>query len=219
MYNSLLTSIFLLLYYIAHEEHYDADIDNEEQHGEYLVGLCTDEELGKKQASCIVIARPNTNPKDIKLLKAKFTASTVTITGPAQSTPFLEHSSKWLGVLQSKEQKFKSKKLRSTMLKMVTKLKKKQKLKKTVISFENCGGIELSNEHFNAGAPEGELSMMPLPYTYQVEVGDKKGSVTEAMVIWRAYIDNSIETVEEEDSDEETDDYDAFVEMVKGATV
>ena len=111
-------------YILAHEEHYDADIDNEEQHGEYLAGLCTDEELGKKQASCIVIARPNTNPKDIKHLKAKFTGNTVTITGPAKSTPFLDHSSKWLGVLSAKSDKFKSKKLQTTMLKMVRLMQK-----------------------------------------------------------------------------------------------
>lgn len=39
------------------------------------------------------------------------------------------------------------------------------------------------------------------------------------MVIWRAYIDNSVETVEKDDPDEATDDYAAFLKMVKGTKI
>lgn len=218
-----LTLVFLL----AHVENYEVDLDNEEQHGEYLVGLVNEEEIAigksKATASCILIARPGTKPEEVKHLKAKFDGSTVSITGPAKSGSFVQHSDKWLGVLTTIEKKMQATKLKSRLHAIVTKFKKKgkagsaSKQKTTELSFASCG-FSLSTKYFNAGMGDGELKLLPIPYTYEEEVGDSSNKVTEVMVVWRAFIEGSFEEVEEEEATEpEPDsDYDLMVELMKG---
>ena len=193
---------------------------NEDRHGEFLVTLCTEERVDKKSMSCVVVARPNTNPDDLPLLKAKFTGNTIMVTGPAQSKSYLTSASGtdgWLSKLQANEKAFNASKLIQAMSAMVTKLKKKDRLKTTHLSAKALG-FELSNEYFSPGAAEGELSMLPLPYTYTKKVGDKNNLVTEVICVWRAYIVDSEQEIEEEHA-KPTSEYDLFVNLMKGATL
>lgn len=210
-------------------EKYDADLDNEEQHGEYLVGLVNEEEIsnGNATASCILIARPGTKPEEVKYLKAKLDGKNkISITGPSKGGAWVKHSDKWLAVMSSIEGKMQAKKLKSRLNAIVTKFKKKgkagsaSKQKTTQISFTSCG-VSLSTEHFNSGMGDGELKLLPIPYTYEEEVGDSKNKVTEVLVVWRAFIEGSFEEVEEEAATEQEpdSDYDLMVELMKGNTI
>ena len=202
-----------------HTEKYDVDLDNEDRHGEYLVGLCTDEKIGKKTASCIVVCRPNTHPDDVPLLKATFTADNIIITGPAKSKSYVVASTKsdgWLATLDANKNYFQADKLVTTLTSMMTKFKKKERLKATHLSVAKLG-IELSSDHFNAGVIEGELKMIPLPYTYTAKVGNKNNVVTEVMCIWRAYIEDSEQEIEEDVVS--TSEYDFMVKMMTGNVI
>lgn len=221
--------LFSRFFLAAHVENYEADLDNEEMHGEYLVGLVTEETIDKKTASCILIARPGTKPEDVKHLKAKISGTTnaITITGPAKSSGFVEHQEKWLAVIASIEKKMHATKLKKRLMAICTKLKKKGKpgskgkIKTTNISFSSSG-ISLSNKYFNPGAGEGEdLNLLPIPYTYETDVAGEDNRITEVLCVWRAYIEGSEESVEDEDEDgeEPTTDYDLMVKMMKGNVI
>ena len=192
-----------------------------------MVGLVTEEPIGKQTASYVVIARPNTKPEDVKLLKGKLLGdSTVQLVGPAKSSSFVEHSDKWLATLGQNEVKLHAAKLKSRLKAICTKIKKKgkagsaAKLKTTTISFAKSG-ITLSNEFFSPGAAEYELNMLPIPYTYETKVGDiTENKTTEVMCVWRAYIVDSVEDVEEDDTAPVADDdYDLMVQMLNGNTI
>jgi hypothetical protein len=58
----------------------------------------------------------------------------------------------------------------TTLTSMVTKLKKSAKTKTTYISLKELD-LMLSNEYFSPGAAEGEINMLPIPYSYEMDVG------------------------------------------------
>ena len=68
-----------------HIESYEADFDNEDQHGDYLTALCLNEKIrkGRMQGSCVVIIRPNTHPSEIPFLKAEIVGTDIVLTSLA----------------------------------------------------------------------------------------------------------------------------------------
>lgn len=203
-----------------HEETYNADLENEDHHGDYIVGLCLDEVIDKKHASCVYICRPNTNPKDIEHFNASIVdGHTIKIVGPAHSKTFIVGTSKWIASLTKYQDKFSATKLIPTLQSTMTKFARRDRFKTTYINFsgslESNRAIELTNEYFTAGLDESELSPIPLPYSFELDVGGYKQTVTEVMVIWRAYIVGS--AVDIVDTKAKTkSDYDIMVEMMKG---
>ena len=195
------------------------NFNNEDQHGEFLVTLCTDEQVDKKFASCVVVARPNTRTTDLPLLKATVSDQAIHIEGPATSKPYLEHADKWLGVLENNQQGFHASKLLSVMKALVTKQKRGKRIKTTTINF-NSHNMILSNEHFNRGIiGEKELKMIPLPFTYDMTIGNERRKVTELVCVWRAYIEGSLQEVEEENNTTTDSDYELMLKMMNGATI
>ena len=199
------------------EEFYTADLDNEEAHGDFIVGLCNEEILGKKTGSCFVIARPNTHPADIPHLKAKITPDGVQIVSPVHTKTYLTHSSAWLKVIQEHQKDFQAEKLVTTLTGMVTRLKKNNRTKTTFISVKDIG-FELSNEHFSVGVAEGELQMLPIPYTYELKIGDDTKKVTEVICIWRAFIVGTEQDIEEESSNNKSD-YEMLLGLMKKSKI
>ena len=171
-----------------HFETYLADFDNEDQHGEYLIGLCTDENVGTDLASFVLICRPNTHPDDLEHLKATVTGGgLIEIVGPAKSKSHIEHSAKWLGALEKNASTFKADKLVTVLKSMVTKFKRVKRLKTTQIKFDRSG-FTLSNEYFGGDHDEGLLQLLPVPYSYEMSIKNGgKRHVTEVMCVWRAY--------------------------------
>ena len=202
-----------------HVESYDADFKNEDQHGEFLVTLCTDEEVVKKFASCVVVIRPNTRTADLPFLKATLSDQAIHIEGPATSKPYLDHSDKWLGILNTNQQGFHASKLLSVMKALVTKQKRGKRIKTTTINFSSHNMI-LSNEYFNRGITgEKELKMIPLPFTYDMTIGNERRTVTELVCVERAYIEGSLQDVEEEANTTTDSDYELMLKMMNGATI
>jgi hypothetical protein len=200
------------------QESYDVDLDNEEAHGEYLVGLCSEETVGKKTASCLVICRPNTHPEDVKLLKATVKADGVEIVGPAKSKSYLTNADGWMKILKEKRGDFNATKLVTTLTSIVTKLKRATKTKTTCISVKELD-LSLSNEYFSPGAAEGMLQMLPIPYNCERIIGSSKDvKVTEVMCIWRAYIVGSEQDVEEDGGDAASE-YDMLLELMAKSKV
>ncbi|CAB9513752.1 hypothetical protein SEMRO_610_G175160.1 [Seminavis robusta] len=202
-----------------HEEFYDVDLSNEEMHGEYLVTLCTDELITKKDgstchASSIVVARPNSKPADTKLLKATVSTDSIEIVGPAKSSTYLGSSKEWLGLLEKNKKRFSASKLGTTLTALVTKMQKKKANTKTTILSVKDLGIKLSNQYFNDGCQDGALKMVPLPYSYEANVGKTTFKVTEAMVIWRAYIESSEDEVSNQ-AGTGSEDYDLLVHLLE----
>ena len=186
-------------------------------HGDFLVGLCTEERIGRKQASCLVIARPNTKPEELDHLEATFTDDAVKIIGPARGNAFLEQSQKWMGALEANKDLFEAEKLCQTLKTMVTKMKKQQQLKTTVLSVKKLGW-EILNEHFNKGACGESLNMIPIPYDYSKRVGSKNNHITEVICIWRAYIVGTEDEIEEESHQSSTNksNFDMMLSMMAG---
>jgi hypothetical protein len=203
------------------QEWYDADIANEEAHGEFLVCLCNEEIVDRQTASCLVIARPNTHPDDVNYLKAKVLedGSGVEIVGPSKSKPYLTHSDQWMGLLKAKnfKEKYKTEKLVTTLSTTVTKLKKIKGTKTTTIFAKGFSGdAKLSNEYFSPNASEGELKMLPIPYKYKLKLGSGPEVVrSEVMCIWRAFIVGSEQDVQEEATETADSDMDMLLELMK----
>lgn len=192
------TNFALLLIHTVHEECHEANLDNEEMHGEFLVACESDEKVGRKHASAIVICRPGTSPGEVNSFKASVSGDTILIVGPATSKSFLANSAQWLAKLKKNEKMFKATKLVSTLQALTTKLKKKkEKTKTTHISFKDLG-LELSTKCFNEGQPDGQLMMIPLPHSCETTVGKKKNDASEVVCVWRAHIAGSEHEVEEE---------------------
>ena len=125
-----LTSILAILKCLRIEivENYVLDLDNPDAHGQFLADICTEERIGKKQASCIVVARPNTTYDEVPLLKATFTDDTITIEGPSKASSWMEHAQGkdgWMNKLQKHQKRFHATKLGSVLTSLTTKLKKK----------------------------------------------------------------------------------------------
>ena len=208
------------LFILAHDEFYNIDLDNEDRHGECIVTLCTKEEVNKVSVSSIVIARPNTHPDDLKHLKASFSEDAIEIIGPAKAKSFLTNantSDGWLTKLKTNKDTFDAAKLCTTMNALVTKHKKKDRLKTTHLNASHLG-LVLSNKCFLRGAAEGELKMIPLPYTHTSKVGDKDNTVTKVMCIWRVCIDKSLQQIDE-DNGQPASNLDMMVNLMKGATI
>jgi hypothetical protein len=201
----------------THEEKYEADFNNEDQHGEYIVTFCSEEEVGKKVASCVIIIRPNTHPDDIKVLKATVSDQSIHIVRPAKSKAYLQHSSKWLALLEKNKGPLKANRLMNSLKTVVTKLKRRDRTKTTHIDFR-AHNFHLSNEHFNDGAAERELKMIPLPFTYDMNIGQEKRTITETVCVWRAYIQDTLTDVEDEQT-QDTDSYDLMLKMMNGASI
>jgi len=202
-----------------HVESHAVDFNNAHQHGDYLVALCTEEPIGNKHCSCVVIARPNTHPSEIPYLSATVTEGSITLTSRSHSTTFLEQSSQWLDVLKDNKDYFKATKLITTVTAMCTKIrgenKKPPKMKKTTISFKDTG-FELSNEHFNDGCIEGALRMLPLPYKYKVNYAGEEFSYSETFVIWRAFVVGSEEVITDPAVAAGNTDMDILEKLMKG---
>ena len=115
--------------------------------------------------------------------------------------------------------RFKGNKLNSVLTSLVTKLKKKERTLKTTVSVQALG-IKLSNEVFNDGAPDGHLSLLPLPYTFTRRIKTLKdgtvvkGDLTEVLCVWRAYIDGTLEDVDEDN--QTNNKADALLEELMG---
>lgn len=202
-----------------HLETYTADFENEDQHGEHCVSLCTEENIGKKMVSCVVIARPNTHPDDIALLKAKVVDGRyIQIEGPAKSKSHLEHSAKWLGVLETNKECFQATKLITALKSMVTKFKRTQRSKTTKNDFAKTG-FDIGNEHFAGSDGEEALAAMPIPHTHDKTINKEKRTVTEVMVVWRAFIVGSLQDIEEDAPSSSTSDFDMMVQLMNGAKI
>lgn len=174
-----------------------ANFQNEERHGDYLVGLCTDEEVlgGDKMASCVYILRPCAAIDEVEMMEAKLVGTTaIHITGPDHDHMWLLQAEKWLNCLKEKADDNSARKLYVVLQTLVTKMLKKKGMKTTIIDFEGTGW-KLSRDYFNSEA-EGEedikkgiLQRLCLPFAY------KRGATKrqfQTNVIWRACIKASV---------------------------
>jgi hypothetical protein len=98
-----------------------------------------------------------------------------------------------------------TKTIKSMLVKFNNKSKKKH-LKKVVIKFPYA----ISNKFFSPGAPDGVLTVLPLPYIFEHETKGKKVNAkarkftsTETTLVWRPFIVDSDRPIEDEvDSDD-----------------
>ena len=196
------------------------DFDNEDMHGDFVVSLCIEEPFGKKQASCVVVGRPNTHPEDVHLLKGTVQADRVTIVGPAKGRGFLDNSKQWMDVLELQEDVFHTKKLATTLQTLCTKLSKKPRTKTThlIVGEEESSGFELSNAVFNDGEDEGDLAMLPIPYECKQTIDGKDQMVTRVFCIWRAYIVGTETDVKQATVKKDTN-YDLMVKLMAGTKI
>ncbi|CAB9527342.1 hypothetical protein SEMRO_1980_G309120.1 [Seminavis robusta] len=188
---------------------FDIDLENEENHGDYLVTMSTEERVKKMQASAIVVVRPNVAPEAVKDFSATFTKDCISIDGPAADHEFLAAASGkdgWLTKLDKTKTRFEATKLLTTLTSLVTKLKKKKRPKTTHISVKSLG-ITVSNEYFSPGVAKHVLKLIPLPY--KVTRKGKNGAseeVTRVILVWRAYIVGTLGEVEADDAQTGVDD-------------
>lgn len=163
-----------------------------------------DEEVGTKYCNGYAIVIPGVDVRDVSRLKARIIgrdSNKIEVTCVAARHGFQNHSSEWIGTLESVQKKVHANKLVKTLLSMVTHVKKRKEntLKKIVVTFPD----ELSNEYFSPGAPDGQLTILPLPYMFEHESHSKrtgrttKFKSTEATVLWRAFIVDSDRDIEE----------------------
>ncbi len=202
-----------------HFESFNVDFNNPHHHGDYLVALCTEEPIGNKHCSCVVVARPNTHPSEVPYLSATVTSDSITL---KSRTSFLDESAQWLDVLKENQDYFKATKLVTTMTAMCTKLrgenKKPPKMKQTTISFKDAG-FELSNEHFNDGCIEGALRMVPLPYKHKASFAGEEFYYSETMVMWRAFVVGSEEVITDPTVAAGNSDMDILEKLMKGSKI
>jgi hypothetical protein len=195
-------------------EDLDLDLEHKDNHGDYVVTLCVEEEIkdGKKQASCIVIGRPNTHPDDVPHLKATVEAKKVSIVSPTTKKGFLECKDSWLKVLTTQKDVFNT-----------TKLNKRVRLKTTNITVCPKEGeipFELSNAVFNDGAGPGKLNMLPVPYTMKQHMNGEDQEVTRVFCIWRAYIEGTKDDIKEDKKKKAaTSDYNLMVKLMAGTKI
>eukprot|EP00797_Seminavis_robusta_P017604 Sro262_g102080.2 (291) ;mRNA; f:70007-71167 len=143
----------------------------------------------------------------LKLLRAAGTQK-----GPSSDKTFLEQATGndgWLTKLKSIEDRFDAAKLHTSLTSLVTKMKKKNRLKTTHISL-NSIGVEVSNEFFSPGCPEGKLKMLPLPYKVTGRNGETSTKIT---VVWRAFIVGTLDDVDE-DVEQQKGDEDLLNELL-----
>lgn len=180
-----------------------------------------DEEVGKKYCNGYAIMIPGADVRDVSRFKAKIIgkdSNKVEVTCVTTRHGFQNHSSEWIGTLESVQKKVNATKLVKTLKSMVTRVKKRKEnnLKKIIVTFPD----ELSNEYFSPGAPEGQLSILPLPYIYEHESHSKKTQKTtkfkstEAMIVWRAFIVDSDRDIEEVAAASDDDIMDQMADML-----
>jgi hypothetical protein len=61
---------------------------------------------------------------------------------------------------------------------------------------ENFDDVQLSNEYFSPKKAVSKkdnktINMFPVPYEYEVKVGNLKYKMCEVLIVWRIYIDGS----------------------------
>ena len=208
---------------IENFEIYEADFDNPSCHGDFLVGISTNEKVcqGKKLASAIVIARPNTHPGEIPYLKAVAESGAIKIQSLAHPESYLKNKDKWMKCLEDNADAFEATTLVTTLNTMMTRQAKankvKPELKTTTISLKECK-LVLANDHF--ANEEWELNMLPLPYSYEITFGGEMYRFMETMCVWRAYIQGTEEEVQEESQAAGGDDNMSTLEkLMKGTKI
>lgn len=171
---------------------FKADFGNEDHNGNFVVALCTEEIVGCITASLVVVAPPNTPEADLDDHFATVEGNKIAIVGPAQPSPWLQHSNQWIKFLDNNGTALHTAKLATTMLALVTKMKEKKRTKKTVIDFAS-EEISLTNDHFNEGTDgDNELVILPIPHSCKVTDGaGSEAEVAETICTWRAFIDSS----------------------------
>ncbi|CAB9531718.1 hypothetical protein SEMRO_3887_G351710.1 [Seminavis robusta] len=199
------------------EQYFDFDLVNEDNHGDYLATMSTEERVGKMQASAIVVCRPNVAPEDVKHFTASFTKDCISIEGPSKDSGFLdgaEGKDGWLPKLEKTKTRFEAVKLTTTLMSLVTKLNKKQRPKTTHISVKDLG-ITVSNDYFSKGAAKGKLKLLPLPYkVIRTGKAGVKEEITRVFLVWRAFIIGTLCEVEAEAKTKTKGDQDLLDEML-----
>jgi len=179
-------------------------------YSDLIVTEFIDEEVGSNLVNGYAFLLPTVDVRDSRHLKAKLlNDNQVEITTVATRHSFLHHSGEWLGVLDKVKTTINARKLVNTLKSVVTRIKrtKATNLKKIVISFPDTD--ELSNEFFSPGAPDGVLTMVPLPYMFEHETTGKKSKrttkfkSTESTMMWRVYIADSARPFEDEASEDD----------------
>jgi hypothetical protein len=162
-----------------------------------------DEEVDQKLVDGFAILYPCADVRDIPAMKARILGTNeVELTLVATRYGFLEHKDAWMKTLETQKKALHATKLFKTLKVLITRLKrtKQKNLKKIIVKFPE----EITNEYFSPGAPEGVLTMMPLPYKFSHSTTSKKTSKTtafnstEVVLLWRVYIDDSARAGEEE---------------------
>jgi hypothetical protein len=207
---------------------YDLDFNNFTQHGDFLVGYSTNEKVdsGKKTVSSIIVARPNTDPPELEHLKAIGDVDSIRIVSVEHGQQFVEESAQWIKCLEENVDDFECGQLVTTMMTMMTKLEAKREsaagpdLKTTIISIKENENMELANDYFCSNKEDFVLNMMPLPYTYKMQIGTKDFHYAKIMVIWRAYIKGSEDVVKEDKKQKNRDGPMSLLEkLMQGTTI
>lgn len=213
----------------APTESYFADFNNPQNHGDFIIGSSLNEKVknGKWQASAVVVTKPNTHPSELPFLKAVSTGNTLEITSLAHKGEFLAQKVKWMKLLEDNKDFLEADTLLASLNTMCTRIKKgrdpnrkrddttplRPVLKKTIIKVEKAG-VTFSHDYF--ALKDGSLDLLPLPYSYDVKIADETFSYSESMVVWRAYIEDSAEPVDDEDGASQNPTMDRLALLMKG---
>lgn len=215
----LTTTIMTLSSADLPKQQYTFSVDHNNMYGDLVVAEFVDEEVDKKYCDGFAILVPAVDVRDVPSLKARIIdANTVEVVTVAYRHGFRNHSNSWMKVLESIQKKAHAAKLVKTLRSMFTRMNKTKKkyLKKILISFP---GVQISNEYFSPGAPDGALTMLPLPYVFEHETTSKKSNTTakfkstEATILWRVFVVDSDRDIEE-DAVEDDDVMDQLGDMI-----
>jgi len=209
----------LLLLFLDDEEeegpvgvvHYEYSSDHD-IYGPLVITEFIDEEVGgKKFVNGYAIIVPGADTRDAPSIKAVIHSSKnkVDVTLVATRHGFFNSAEAWLQNLDKVKKKFDAVKLYKTMKTLLTRIKRKKASNKHAVKVRITFPEELTNEFLNPGAPEGILTMLPIPYVFEHESKNRttnkvtKLTTMEANLMWRVVVVDSDRDMEE---DAATDD-------------
>lgn len=178
------------------------DLENPDAHGEYLVELVTDELVGTKSASAIVVSRPGTRPEEVPFMKANVSdcGKKIILSAPSKVNGCMLEPSKWIKVLADNQNTFHMDRTVQSMQTTVTKLTQKTsnnepRMKTTTIDITGLG-FTLSNEYFSPGHVNNHLMLLPIPCKRKLkDENNVEYTDVEINAIWRAFIEDSEQDV------------------------
>ena len=124
---------------------------------------------------------------------------------------FFNSAQDWLGSLDKVKKKYNAVKLFKTLKALLTRIKRNSKTKKPVLKIRITFPDEISNQYFSPGAPEGVLTMLPIPYVFEHETINRKTNkatkfkTTEANLLWRVFTVDSDCPIEDDASVQDDD--------------